>query len=66
MDTSRANIARILQNMIEEAEENITAAANIDRVAAGFSYMGPHPRIVKRREELKEAMELVSALNDSD
>ena len=51
-----ANIARILQNMIEEAEENLNY---LSEKHFGIVY---DANIASRRAELKEAMELEAEL----
>jgi hypothetical protein len=60
MDTKR--YARILQNMIEEAEERLDMLDGAEKLIRGFAYKGPSPELAKRRAQLKEAMELEAEL----
>jgi len=60
MDLSHANISRILQNMIDEAEENI---ANVAASMRGYEGLA---NVAERKADLVEAVALVEELSDSD
>lgn len=57
MRLDNANYARILQNMIEEAEENLASVAEKMR---GYEHL---EHLAERRAELREAMALVATLD---
>jgi hypothetical protein len=50
----KANMARILQNMIEEAEENFEELVS--------KFPRTNPNILKRRADIDEAVKLVDEL----
>ena len=58
-----ANYARILQNMVEEAEENLALVEGSEKMFRGFAYKGPSPELLRRKAELREAMALVATLD---
>jgi hypothetical protein len=57
---NNANIARILQNMIDEAE------GNIGRDAIALAHPRNNAQIADRRADLREAVELVAELNKEE
>jgi hypothetical protein len=59
---SNPEIARILQNMIDEAEENVTRLEEIARIEECFDLSRARPELAARRNDIAEAMALIEEL----
>ena len=60
--TSQKDMARILQNMIEEAEENLNRLQEVLRIEKSMFGRYVNEGYIRRREELAEAMRLEEEL----
>jgi hypothetical protein len=61
--TSKKAMARILQNMIEEAEENLDRLGEVLRIEQSIFGKIVNVEYLRRREELAEAMALKETLD---
>lgn len=66
MMINNSEIARILQNMIDEAQENIEKVAEQEKTRDWKGKYIPSAQLLQRLHDIDEAMELVAALTRSE